>query len=37
MIPWFNSEPLGWAASKGLLSIFIELIKQGANPFRAPN
>ena len=37
MKDWFNSEPLGWAASFGNLQAIIELIKLGADPLRPPN
>ena len=37
MTDWFDSEPLGWAASFGELYAVIELIKLGADPFRPAN
>jgi ankyrin repeat protein len=37
MTDWFDSEPLGWAASFGRLDIVILLIKLGANPLLPPN
>mmetsp|Transcript_29217 Transcript_29217/g.94960 ORF Transcript_29217/g.94960 Transcript_29217/m.94960 type:complete len:199 (+) Transcript_29217:48-644(+) len=37
MHAWFDSEPLGWAASLGHLSAVIALIQCGADPLRPPN
>ena len=37
MTDWYDSEPLGWAASFCQLTAVIELIKYGADPFRPPN
>lgn len=37
MMPWYNSEPLGWAASLGHLNAVIALIECGADPQRPPN
>ena len=37
MIEWFESEPLGWAASLGQLHALRELIVLGADPLRPPN
>lgn len=34
---WYDSEPLGWAASFGQLHSIIELIKLGADPIRPVN
>mmetsp|Transcript_1551 Transcript_1551/g.5697 ORF Transcript_1551/g.5697 Transcript_1551/m.5697 type:complete len:501 (-) Transcript_1551:839-2341(-) len=37
MTSWFDSEPLGWAASLGQLAAVIALIKVGADPSRPAN
>jgi len=37
MTDWFDSEPLGWAASLGQLKAVIALIEAGADPLRPPN
>jgi hypothetical protein len=37
MSEWFDSEPLGWAASFGQLDAVIALIQCGADPFRPKN
>ena len=37
MTDWFDSEPLGWAASFGELGAVIELILLGADPLRPMN
>ena len=37
MTDWFDSEPLGWAASQGHLEAVVELIRRGADPLRPPN
>jgi hypothetical protein len=37
MTSWFNSEPLGWAASFGQLDAVKTLIEVGADPGRPPN
>lgn len=37
MTDWFESQPLGWAASCGQLNAVIELIKLGADPLLPPN
>jgi len=37
MADWFDSEPLGWAASFGELKAVIALIECGADPLRPPN
>ena len=33
MSSWFNSYPLGWAATFGQLRACVELVKLGADPF----
>jgi len=37
MTPWYDSEPLGWAASLGQLGAVIALIQCGADPLRPKN
>ena len=37
MSDWFDSEPLGWAASFGQLDAVRVLIERGADPTRPPN
>ena len=37
MAAWFDSEPLGWAASLGQLGAVIALIQCGADPLRPKN
>mmetsp|Transcript_8549 Transcript_8549/g.22351 ORF Transcript_8549/g.22351 Transcript_8549/m.22351 type:complete len:505 (+) Transcript_8549:86-1600(+) len=37
MTPWYDSEPLGWAASFGQLGAVIALIQCGADPLRPKN
>ena len=37
MVEWFDSEPLGWAASFGQLDSVRVLIEFGADPLRPPN
>ena len=37
MTPWYNSEPLGWAASFNQLDCIIALIESGADPRRPKN
>jgi len=34
---WYDSEPLGWAASFGLIRSIIVLILHGADPLRPAN
>ena len=37
MTDWFDSEPLGWAASFNQLKAIITLIEMGADPLLPPN
>ena len=37
MSDWYDSEPLGWAASFGELPTIIALIRNGADPLRPAN